>query len=111
MSLAMNIVDLVSAKAKAADACKVNQVDLELGALSGVLADALLFCFEAAAKNTMVEGAVLNIVEREGRGKCLSCGASFSMDSLVANCPECGQYATEVVQGQELRVISFVVDE
>lgn len=111
MSLAINIVELVSKKARAAGAEKVTAIELEVGSLSGLMAEALVFCFEAAARNTLAEGAELLIREPAGLGNCLGCGHSFGVDSLLAQCPQCGGYAVETVQGRELKVISFTIDE
>ncbi len=111
MSLAMNIVELVSEKAQAAGALKVTAIELEVGRLSGLMAEALAFCFEAAARNTPAEGAELLIREIDGLGNCLGCGHSFAVDSLLCQCPQCDGYAVETVQGKELRVVSLTVDE
>jgi hydrogenase nickel incorporation protein HypA/HybF len=111
MSLAMGIVDLVTAKAEDGAAKKINQVELEVGQLSGVMVEALTFCFEAAAKDTLAQGAQLDVVRVEGRARCLACETSFAAESLVMQCPKCESYATDIVQGKELRVLSLVVDE
>lgn len=111
MSLAVSIVELVSDKAQAAGAQKVTAIELEVGRLSGLMVEALTFCFEAAARNTPAEGARLLIHELDGRGNCLACGHSFAVESLLAQCPQCGEYAVETVQGRELKVVSLTVDE
>lgn len=111
MSLAINIVALVADKAQAAGARKVTAVELEVGRLSGLMAEALAFCFEAAARNTPAEGAELLIRELDGRGNCPACSHSFVVDSLLAQCPQCGGYAVDIVQGRELKVVSLTVDE
>ncbi len=111
MSLAISIVELVSDKAQAAGAQKVTVVELEVGRLSGLLVESLVFCFEAAARNTPAEGAELLIRELDGRGSCQVCGHSFVVDSLLAQCPECGGYVVETVQGKELKVVALTIDE
>jgi len=111
MSLAISIVELVSDKAQAAGARKVTVIELEVGRLSGLMVEALAFCFEAAARNTPAEGAELLIRELDGRANCLACGHSFVVDSLLGQCSECGGYAVETSQGRELKVISFTIDE
>lgn len=111
MSLAINIVELVSAKARAAGGQRITSVEIEAGKLSGVMVEALLFCFDAAAHNTPAEGAHLVVREVEGRGICLACGHAFALDSLLAQCPQCEGYAVETVQGRELKVLSLTVDE
>lgn len=110
MSLAINIVDLVCARARAAGARKVRAVELEVGACSGVLAEALSFCFAAAARNTPAAGASLLIREIGGRASCRACARDFPVDFLVAQCPDCNGYATELIRGRELVVVSLTVD-
>ncbi len=111
MSLAMNIVDIVAANAQSAGARSVNQVEVEVGSLAGVLIEALEFCFEAAARRTPVEGAALTIIETAGRGRCLSCGTEFSVTSLLSPCLQCGSYQVKIFQGKDLRVLSITIDE
>ena len=57
MSLAMNIVDLAVTNARAESAQKINQIELDIGSLAGVMIDSLEFCFEAASKETIAEEA------------------------------------------------------
>jgi hydrogenase nickel incorporation protein HypA/HybF len=111
MSLAVNIVELVSEKAQGAGGGKITSVELEAGKLSGVMVKALRFCFDAASRNTPAEGARLEVREIDGLGNCLDCGCSFALDSLLGQCPQCGGYAVETVQGKELKVVSFTIDE
>jgi len=111
MSLAINIVELVWAKAQSSGGQRVTSVELEAGKLSGVMIEALAFCFDAAARNTPVEGARLTVHEVEGGGRCLDCGHAFALDSLLAQCPQCGGYGVETVQGRELKVLSLTIDE
>ncbi len=111
MSLAINIVELVSEKAQAAGGQKVTTVELEAGTLSGVMVEALGFCFDAAARNTPAEGARLVVREIEARGACMGCGHTFVLESLLAQCPQCGGYAVETLQGRELKVVSLTIDE
>ena len=61
MTIAVSIVDIVCKKALKENATKINRVVLEVGELSGIMTEALEFGFEAAAKNTLVEGSQLVI--------------------------------------------------
>lgn len=111
MSLAMNIVALVCDRTRAAGARRVEEVELEVGSLSGVLAEALTFCFAAAAADTPAAGARLLVREIEARARCLACGRDFTTASLVEPCPDCGGYATELIRGREISVLSLTVDD
>ena len=82
---------------------RVARVVLEIGRLSGVVPDALRFCFEVCAKGTTLDGAALEIREIAGRGHCGVCGADVALDFPVGVC-ECGAIELAIVAGRELRI-------
>ena len=45
---------------------RVTRVTLEIGKQAGVLAESVRFCFDICAKDTLVEGATLEIIEPPG---------------------------------------------
>jgi hydrogenase nickel incorporation protein HypA/HybF len=100
LSITQNIVSIV---AEAAGGHPVKRVTLEVGKLSGVMLDAIVFCFDVVAKGTPVEGATLEIHEIEGRGQCAACGNEFPMPTLFTRCP-CGSRRITRVHGEELKV-------
>jgi len=110
MTIAMNIVDIVCQKANEEKAYKINSVELEIGDLSGIMIDSLNFCFEAACKNTIANGAELNINEIEARAFCKSCKKKFKMESDFSPCPNCDDFNFEIVTGKELLIKSFNID-
>ncbi len=87
---------------------QVTCVRLTVGKLSGVVPDALMFCFELATTGTALEGATLEIVEVSGQAHCRSCDTKFQKDDLILLC-ECGSADVEVVSGRELSVNSVEV--
>ena len=87
---------------------RISCVRLEIGALSGVVADAVRFCFELATEGTGLEGASLEITEKPGQCRCRTCGEDFSPDGPILLCP-CGSADAEVLAGQELKIASVKV--
>ncbi|HEY3732487.1 MAG TPA: hydrogenase maturation nickel metallochaperone HypA [Streptosporangiaceae bacterium] len=87
---------------------KVTCVRLEIGALSGVVPDALLFCFDLATEGTNMQGARLEITETAGRCQCRACGAEYEPDGQILLCP-CGSAEAQVLAGQELMITSVQV--
>ncbi len=67
LSIALSLVDLASEKALAIGPVRVDTVFVRIGPLSGVVKDALLFCFDEAARGSAIEGARLEIEDGEGR--------------------------------------------
>ena len=66
LSIAMSIVEIASEEAARQNAARVEAVHLRLGALSGVVKDALLFSWDLACDETPVAGAKLAIEETGG---------------------------------------------
>lgn len=107
LGISRNVVAIV---AEAANGRRVRRVTLEIGKLSGVMADALQFCFEAAAHGTVLEGAVLDIREIEGRARCLACNAEFDTRTFLETCA-CGSRRLVHIAGEELNVKTMELEE
>lgn len=83
---------------------QVTSVVLVVGALSGVVPEAVQFCFEACSAGTLLDGARLQIELVPGRGQCLACRCEQVLERLFDPCRQCGSYRIQVVSGEELRV-------
>jgi hydrogenase nickel incorporation protein HypA/HybF len=86
------------------------EVTLEIGALSGVVPEALEFCFEAASKDTLLEGAVLIIDRIPATGFCNICGVVSTMETYFDPCPCCNAPVLELRTGDEMRVKDLEVE-
>ena len=110
MSLIESVLRIIEAQAAADNFSRVKTVRLEVGKLSHAEPEALRFCFEAAAGNTLAEGAALEIVRAPGRALCLACNKVVALKRLIDGCPECGGHGLQVVEGEELRVLELEVE-
>lgn len=99
---------IVSAISERLPGKSIASVQLEIGELSGVVADSLLFCFDLATEGTGLAGAKLEITQCPGRCSCRSCGAEFSPGGPIMLC-ECGSADVAVLSGQELKIASVRV--
>lgn len=86
----------------------VREIRLEVGRLSGVSADALRFCFEFAAADTIADGATLVIEEPPGRAHCVTCGEEFVVEDPILLCG-CGSSDVRILAGEDLRILSVEV--
>lgn len=111
MSLAVNIVDLAVQTATREGARRIATVELEIGPLAGVMAEALSFCFEAASRNTLARGATLLIRTAKTFGHCLSCGGESEIHGFGDQCPQCGGFLGHPLGGDEMRIRAITVDE
>ena len=100
MGITRNIVAIVTDHAGDK---KVRRVRLEVGKLSSVMPQALLFCFDVVAKGTPLEGAELEIIEIAGKAQCSDCKAVMELKSLVGVC-SCGSHNLVHLSGEELNI-------
>ena len=105
LAIVEGVVDTVTERLPDA---KISCVRLEIGALSGVVADALRFSFELATEGTNLQGATLEITEIPARCRCGACGRGFAPDGPILLC-DCGSADAEVLAGQELKIAAVMV--
>jgi hydrogenase nickel incorporation protein HypA/HybF len=86
----------------------VRCVYLEIGPLSGVVADSVRFCFDLVTEGTNLAGAKLEISQPTAHCQCADCGHEFTPDGPILVCP-CGSAAVSVLSGQELRITAVEV--
>lgn len=89
---------------------RVLEVTLEIGSLSGVVPEALEFCFEAVVKGTLLEGARLIIERVPATGFCTVCGVVSKMETYFDPCPCCGAHVLDLRSGDEMRVKDLEVE-
>ena len=106
LGIARNIVAIVGEAAKGR---RVRRVTIDVGKLSGVMTDAIMFCFESVTLGTPLDGAMLEIRQIEGRARCNACGSEFTTDTLFTPCA-CGSRQFKRLQGEELNIKSMELE-
>jgi hydrogenase nickel incorporation protein HypA/HybF len=108
LSVAQSIVETCSERA---GGIRVLHVTVEVGALSCVMPEALLYCYEIAAQATSLEGSELEIVRIPARSRCRDCGADVDVFDLLRGCP-CGSLNLKRPEGGDgLRIRSMEIAE
>ncbi|MDT8440079.1 MAG: hydrogenase maturation nickel metallochaperone HypA [Desulfuromonadales bacterium] len=110
LSLTQSLIEIAVEHARREGARAITAVTLEIGALSGVIPEAVEFAFEACSKGTLAEGALLRIEAVDGLGYCRDCDREWPMTNLTDPCPQCGAFALEVRQGQEMTLIEMEIE-
>ncbi len=106
----MSVIDIVEKAVRAGNFRRVRTVWLEIGQLSAVEPEAMRFCFAAAARGTLADGAQLQIIEINGLGLCFNCGETVPLAALYDPCPACGGYPVQATGGTEMRVKELEVE-
>jgi hydrogenase nickel incorporation protein HypA/HybF len=109
LSIMQSALSQALEEARKAGASRVHEIRLRIGALSGVVPDALQFAFEALADGTPAEGGKLTIENIPARFWCETCRREFESDKLFAECPACNQPSRELRAGRELELASLEI--
>ena len=107
LGITQNIIAIVSENAQNK---KVQRVLLEIGKLSAIMPDAIKFCFDICAQGTIVEGAILEILEIPGMAKCRQCRTIFLIDKPFGIC-QCGSVQLDIIAGEELKIKAIEVED
>jgi hydrogenase nickel incorporation protein HypA/HybF len=110
LSIAYSLVETAVDAARQAGIERVDAVHLRLGALSGVVKESLLFGYEIAAQNTLLEGSQLEIEVLPVIVYCGNCQREVELVSLQRfRCPVCDTPSGDIRQGRELEIRSLEV--
>lgn len=110
MSLTESILDVLQEEARRQGFERVRRIWLEIGALGHVEPEAMIFCFDAVARGTLAEGATLEFVRVEARGRCEDCGRRTPLAERFGACAHCGSRRVRMTSGDELRVKELEVE-
>lgn len=108
MALSSAVVATVEKHAKGR---QVTAVNLTVGKLRQVVPDSLLFYFEIVTRDTVLEGAKLNMEIVPAHLHCTSCDHDWEPDFPTFRCPECVAGNVEILSGEEFQVESIEVEE
>jgi hydrogenase nickel incorporation protein HypA/HybF len=84
---------------------------VKMGALSGVDAESLRFCFDALVQDTDLAPLSLEIEHLPWRNRCRHCALEFLVEEYRTQCPQCGSAETEMASGRELEFTYMEIEE
>ncbi|MGQ0647640.1 MAG: hydrogenase maturation nickel metallochaperone HypA [Gemmatimonadaceae bacterium] len=111
LSIAMDIVEVAAEAAARLNATRVMTVNLKIGRIAGVAAQALLVSYDIAAEGTLLEGSRLAIIDVPLVVWCSHCLEDVTLPALNHFvCPVCGVPAGEIRTGRELEIESLEIE-
>ncbi|MGC8603939.1 MAG: hydrogenase maturation nickel metallochaperone HypA [Desulfomonilaceae bacterium] len=111
MGIVQSILDIIEQQMKIHAAKKLVRVNLEFGAMTAVMPEAIRFAFEVLTKGTLTEGAEIDINIVPIKAICFDCGQEQLLDTFTPFCPVCSNGTMTVVEGKdEMRIVSIEVE-
>jgi hydrogenase nickel incorporation protein HypA/HybF len=109
LSLVKALVDLLEQQARENRWGRITRVTIKIGSMRQVIPDVMSFSFDIAARETLMEGAELEIIELPVELSCRSCGNGWENAPFL--CPNCGSSDVEIRQGMEMEIESVEVED
>jgi hydrogenase nickel incorporation protein HypA/HybF len=110
LSIAENLVSIVSEEMSKAGLTKLNTVHLKVGEFTHLTPDALSFCFEIVVQGGPLEGARLEIEVVPTTGFCNKCREEFRVEGALFVCPKCLGGDVDVKAGREMTIEALDAD-
>jgi hydrogenase nickel incorporation protein HypA/HybF len=111
LSVALSIVDLAREEGERIGG-RVCAVHIRVGALAGVVKEALVFSYGIVCQDTALEGSRLVIDEVPVRVFCPTCGADrVPRSARLLCCAECGTPTPDVREGRALELVALEIEQ
>ena len=109
--IANHVLEVVDQAAYKNSANKILGVHLEVGGRRIFDPDRLQHVFSEVTRGTVAEGAQLFVKVLPVRHHCQNCGHNFEAGRAESPCPECGNPHTELIGGEELRLLNMEMED
>lgn len=107
LAIAESLLEIVLEEGRRHNLQKVSIIRLQIGAMAGVIPEALSFSFEMISRDTIASGASLEIETIPVTARCSSCGERFDVENLVYLCTRCGKPDLKLISGRELSLVNL----
>lgn len=108
-SIMQAALETAAQKTRAAGATRIHRLTVRVGALSGVVPEALRFAFAALKDKSPAAQAELVIEEVSAVGFCADCALEFAAADLHYACPRCHRPSGELRRGREMELASLEI--
>lgn len=102
LAIIESVIELAEREARKHNAARITKIKLRIGEFTGVVAEALLFAFEAIRDGTLAGEAALEIERVPLRKRCPACG-KISDGGFEFFCADC-RAPVEILSGREMQI-------
>ena len=110
MSLCEGVLQVLQDSAQKQGYTQVKTVWLEIGELSGVETEAMVFSFDVVTKGSLAENAKLEVINVPGEAWCMKCAKVVHVTRRFDECPDCSSYQLQVTGGDEMKIKELEVE-
>ena len=110
LAVTKQILSLALHHAQEANAQRVTDLHLKIGALSTIIDDSVQFYWDMISRDTLCQGATLHFLRSPARLLCYDCQQEYTLESELTACPNCDSIRVHIVSGQEFQLTSIDIE-
>ena len=112
LSIALRIVESLNEELAHEEDLTVSTVTIQVGALTGLVPEALQFSWDMATDNSRLQGSKLSIEWIDATGFCPECELDRTITNLQSfRCPVCRTPIQQITGGHELEILTLEVHD
>lgn len=108
--ITQQIIKIASNHCQEANATRVTKISLVVGEYSGFVGDSIQMYFDVISKDSLCEGARLEMEYIKPKLKCPACGEIFAKVPMSFACPQCGIDGGPTEIGKEFYIKEIEVE-
>ena len=109
LSIAQEMCEII--QSSLGGSCSLESVAVTIGPLSGIMPEALDFCFASVTEEMGLGTPKLTVNRTRVEIKCKSCSEIYETDDLYDLCPKCGSFDRDILSGSEFTIDSVEIEE
>jgi len=106
-SIVSSLIEQVLEIAKSNNALKVNEVEIEAGAIRQIIPEIMITAWESITVDTIADGSVLKITVAPAIAKCRQCTKQFEPEVDNYLCPKCLKADVDIISGNDIMLKSI----
>ena len=110
LSLCEGILQVLESESQKQNFKAIKTVWLEIGDLSSIDINAMVFCFDVVMQGSIAENAKLEIIKVTGTAWCIKCCDTVIIKNRFETCPQCGSSELQVTDGEQMKIKELEVD-
>lgn len=110
LSVTESILNIAKKHAVKANASRVTDIHIVIGALSSIVDDSVQFYWDIITQETICAEAKLHFKRVPAKLTCQDCGHTFDIQDELSPCPICGSIRVKVVGGEEFWLESIEIE-
>ena len=111
VGIAQEIIKIVNSYLVNENNIKVTSIKLDVGDFCNIQTESLIFGFDVLTKETLLEGAKLDIKKIPLKIKCKICDFVSILEEPFFYCTKCNSSNVEILTGTELNIIEIVLKD